>query len=404
MAEAVLATISDGAGLSLTADLSNATGFTVEFLASFAPDLAAGQWGFDLPGAWYAVFEPATGRFWHNLDGTWRNVTIGTDVVDGDPHRISIAYDATAGTISTYVDGLQAGTIDGAVVPDVPLGAQTAFAFDYEGGIGDLRVWDAALDADAILEGAFAVTDPASDGLALHAGVNAGGGLAVTGGAATLTDGAGTVVHVASDDDLLSGGWGDDVLDGGAGGDRLFGGSGDDVLLGGDGGDRLVGGRGADEIDGGAGVDALHYGASDAAVTVDLGAGTGAGGHAEGDVVSGIEALHGSRYGDALTGGAAGEWILGRGGDDRIEGGGGNDKLTGGAGADTFVFGLDDGRDVIRDFALGEDALLLVGEGSATVRTHDKGARLEWGDTSVILVGVDADALAASLGLDAPFV
>ena len=50
--------------------------------------------------------------------------------------------------------------------------------------------------------------------------------------------------------------------------------------------------------------------------------------------------------------------IKGGRGDDRLEGGAGDDRLRGDEGADTFVFGA--GRDVIRDFAPGEDVLDLT--------------------------------------------
>ena len=78
------------------------------------------------------------------------------------------------------------------------------------------------------------------------------------------------------------------------------------------------------------GTDTASYAASDAAVTIDLSAGANTGGHAEGDTLTGIENLLGSRYADVLTGDA---------GPNRLDGGAGNDRLTGKAGADTLVGG-----------------------------------------------------------------
>ena len=90
---------------------------------------------------------------------------------------------------------------------------------------------------------------------------------------------------------------GDDAanrLDGRGGDDRLVGRAGDDSLFGGDGYDRIWGDAGADLIDSGDGVDWLDYYASPAAVTVDLAAGTGIGGDAEGDTILHIENVVGS--------------------------------------------------------------------------------------------------------------
>src|SRR3546814_2282228 len=61
--------------------------------------------------------------------------------------------------------------------------------------------------------------------------------------------------------------------------------SGDDIIDGGNGNDTLIGGGGADQLIGGGGTDTANYGSSGDAVTVDLGAGTGLGGDAEGDTL-----------------------------------------------------------------------------------------------------------------------
>ena len=143
------------------------------------------------------------------------------------------------------------------------------------------------------------------------------------------------------------------------GNDRLAGGAGDDFLLGGAGADSLDGGAGTDMLEGGAGADSLtggledtaSYQSSAAGVTVDLTAGTGLGGDAEGDTLQGIGNLLGSAQADSLTGsaqanaleGGAGDDVLrGLGGDDLLEGGLGADQLEGGAGADRLVGDADD--------------------------------------------------------------
>src|SRR3546814_5612601 len=79
------------------------------------------------------------------------------------------------------------------------------------------------------------------------------------------------------------------------------GGAGDDTLDGGNGNDTLTGGAGADALIGGSGTDTASYAGSANGVTVDLTTGTGLGGDAQGDTLSGIENLTGSNYDDTLT-------------------------------------------------------------------------------------------------------
>ncbi len=154
----------------------------------------------------------------------------------------------------------------------------------------------------------------------------------------------------------------DDVLRGEGGANRLTGGAGNDDLIGLAGADTLVGGDG---------FDVAHYAASGVGVTVSLVAGTvGTGGDAAGDALSGIEALQGSRFADALTGDARRNSIVGEGGADTILGGDGADGLRG------------DGDDDSLDGGTGRDAL----DGSAG------------GDT--LLGGLGADALTGGTGAD----
>ena len=132
--------------------------------------------------------------------------------------------------------------------------------------------------------------------------------------------------------DMLMGDDADNFLSGLAGDDTLFGNAGNDSLAGGDGDDKLNGGAGADTLDGGSntvgeaikyhynqiggvllnpviryeatpGGDWADYSASGAAVHVDLtSSGAQSGGHAEGDVLTGIENVIGSAHGDTLIG------------------------------------------------------------------------------------------------------
>ena len=124
-----------------------------------------------------------------------------------------------------------------------------------------------------------------------------------------------------------------------------------EVLLGAESPDRLEGGGGADTLNGGEGYDIAIYENSDDPVIVDLSAGTGEGGDAEGDTLVGIEGIFGSAYDDTLTGDAEANLLVGRAGADTLEGKGGTDDLNGGLGADTYIFGEGDGADTVVEVA-----------------------------------------------------
>lgn len=175
---------------------------------------------------------------------------------------------------------------------------------------------------------------------------------------------------------------GDDTLVANETGTYLNGGSGDDTL---------VSGIGADTIDGGSGNDMVSYAGifgslpsptTSGAVTINLLSGTGSGGFAEGDVLTGVENVRGSSFSDILIGshndnrllgGAGADTLLGLNGDDYLAGGtnvfgGDGDFLSGGAGADTFAFSMsgDSGGghayDFIADFGDGDDVIALFAE------------------------------------------
>ena len=75
---------------------------------------------------------------------------------------------------------------------------------------------------------------------------------------------------------------------------------------------------------------------------------------------NGHDTLLGGEGNDALFGGSGNDLLLGGEGNDVLMGDAGDDTLVGGAGSDHFYaeFG-DDGRDVIKDFVLGEDLIKL---------------------------------------------
>jgi Ca2+-binding RTX toxin-like protein len=130
---------------------------------------------------------------------------------------------------------------------------------------------------------------------------------------------------------------GDDVLQG-TGGDQVFGLDGNDRLIGKGGSNILVGGAGADEIQGNGYTDYASYTGSSAGVTIDLAAHTASGGDAQGDVLSGINGLIGSAFGDVLSANLGGFYRLeGGAGDDVLTLGFGGGSIEGGAGADTLI-------------------------------------------------------------------
>ncbi len=190
--------------------------------------------------------------------------------------------------------------------------------------------------------------------------------------------------------DRISGGSGDDLLRGGRGNDTLDGGEGEDTIRGDLGNDRIMGSPGADYINGGDGVDAVDYSSSPRGdgfydgVAIDLSSAYwvswGEGGHAEGDLLVGIETVIGSAYDDRIDVADSGSFFLdtpviahrvyGGGGDDvlwgyerdYLNGGAGDDilyssaggTLVGGPGADTFDFNGAAGETTIEDFKPSE--------------------------------------------------
>ena len=181
--------------------------------------------------------------------------------------------------------------------------------------------------------------------------------------------------------DRLTGDATNNQLDGRQGNDTLSGYLGDDVLNGQAGNDVLFGYTGADVLSGGKGRDMAFYGRSDAGVAVNLGNGTGSGGSAAGDTLSGIEDLIGSVHRDVLTGSAADNRLEGLQGNDTLSGFLGDDVLKGQAGNDVLFGYL--GADVLsggqgRDMAFygrsgeGVSVSLAKGTGSGGTAAGDR--------------------------------
>ncbi len=229
----------------------------------------------------------------------------------------------------------------------------------------------------------------------------------------SLIGGNGSDILLGGDgDDALYGGEGNDTLIGGFGNDSLYGGGGDDVLNGdggallldgGDGndtivfsvsnagivanlhlgtftggsaststiynfenvtgstyGDTIYGGINSSIIDGAGGIDTLSYIYSTAAVNINLSTSSFVGGFAQGDVVSNVERILGSDFGDSLVGGAGSTAIYGGEGNDTITAYAGNDWLNGGEGND-ILYGIQ-GANTIEGGA-GDD-IIISGTGA----------------------------------------
>ena len=137
----------------------------------------------------------------------------------------------------------------------------------------------------------------------------------------TVNDVQGETVTGTSGDDHLAGGIGNDTLSGLGGNDTLIGGAGADTLHGGNGDDMLFGGGGGDTLDGGSGDDTVSYaGLNSIALTLNAGgSGTGTGGDANGDTLTGIEHVIGTDHDD--------QFLLSLGGP-TVDGGAGTDSVT----------------------------------------------------------------------------
>lgn len=95
--------------------------------------------------------------------------------------------------------------------------------------------------------------------------------------------------------------------------------------------------------------------------------------------------VRGSGGPDRLFGQAGSDRLWGGGGADTIDGGRGGDTLLGGAGADSFVFA---GRDVIGDFELGLDHLVVADRTGLAVSEGADGVEVAGAFGSILLSGL----------------
>jgi Ca2+-binding RTX toxin-like protein len=160
-------------------------------------------------------------------------------------------------------------------------------------------------------------------------------------GADTITTGAGTVGSIFA-------GQGTDILAVGSGGVQFASmGDGDDaVVL-----TSLI--QDFDVvIDGAAGSDGVDFSGNATGLTIVLNGTTRMTGAGTGTVImTNVEAIVGTGFGDTL---------VGDNGANALTGGNGGDVLLGAGGADSFIFDGSDGTDQISDFAIGTDKIGFI--------------------------------------------
>jgi Ca2+-binding RTX toxin-like protein len=195
---------------------------------------------------------------------------------------------------------------------------------------GGRSEFDTILNVENVIGTAFADNLIGDNNDNVLEGRNGNDGILANGGNDIVLGGSGAdTIDGAAGNDAIASNNGNDAVSGGSGNDVIATAQGSDTLRGGSGKDTLIGGAEADLLDGDSSTDTARYAASSAAVEVDLDAGTGSGGDAEGDTLVQIENLDGSTFADTLTG------------DDEnnvIQGGRGADSLDGGLGIDVLSY------------------------------------------------------------------
>jgi Ca2+-binding RTX toxin-like protein len=184
-----------------------------------------------------------------------------------------------------------------------------------------------------------------------------------------------------------------DTMIGGLAAGNFYGLKGDDILTGSNLNDVFVGGLGADTINGlGGTADQAYYTSSLFSVTINLATNINLGGEAQGDIITNVERISGSQFGDSITGTIGNQILYGEGGADVLNGGAGSDILYGGAGSDTFQFTLGQSgtvfsaQDIINDYTKG-----AVGIGD----------KIDYSNADLSIGGSAAAATATEASIDA---
>ena len=114
----------------------------------------------------------------------------------------------------------------------------------------------------------------------------------------------------------------------------------------------------------------------------------------------GHDLIFGHGGNDRLFGGTDNDQLAGGDGDDLLRGSLGYDILTGDAGSDSFVLAVGEGTDIITDFAIDFDILVLysgIASDTISISQLDSNTALSFGDeTLAILNGINSDELIAA--------
>ncbi|TRV44538.1 MAG: calcium-binding protein [Microcystis panniformis Mp_GB_SS_20050300_S99D] len=169
--------------------------------------------------------------------------------------------------------------------------------------------------------------------------------------------------------DTITGNTADNSLFGEAGNDSINGGDGNDKLFGGTGDDLIDGGFGFDTIDGGLGNDTTSYAFYWGPINANLSTGVVSfpGNSVFTDTLVSIENLIGTAGNDTITGNTADNSLNGGAGNDTLDGGLGLDTLTGGTGNDFFRLDNVANRDLITDFSVADDTIILANSLDSTL-------------------------------------
>ena len=153
--------------------------------------------------------------------------------------------------------------------------------------------------------------------------------------------------------------------------DEFWGSMSNSDFVGGNGDDVFHSSQGFDTFNGGIGNDTADYSASDGAVGINLLYNEASGGHAQGDTLSGIESLVGSRYNDSL---------FGDGNNNLIHGGAGMDIISTGSHGSTGWNETHGGSD--RDIILaGGELGINHGDGGDDTLIATQGIQYLYGDS-----------------------
>ncbi|MEM7067356.1 MAG: choice-of-anchor C family protein [Pseudomonadota bacterium] len=168
-----------------------------------------------------------------------------------------------------------------------------------------------------------------------------------------------------------------------------------DTLIGDNGDNRFIGEQGNDIINGMGGIDLIRFDRGGvASVEIDL-SGTEATGYWDDTfftyTISNLENIRGSNVGaDILFGSTTGtnngaNEIDGKNGVDIINGLGGDDTLTGGGDYDVFLFDPNSGSDIITDFTVGEDLIVIPNSAGVSSTADFTTYNFDGSDTSIVL-------------------